>query len=418
MELWSVRRTDTLPDSVPTLSPVVLGPLAWTLLLVAIAAAAFVALRRRAGGGPARTRPDARPQPKEAYRDELTSLGLSSVRAASPVTARPVTADDGEARPSPQAARPVSEAARPVSEAARPSSRAAERAPAPKTAAAASASGPFADTAVPLVLQALATHAGRPAAIVRHDGSRFEVVARTDDGPLTTIAGSALDLEGASTKNAAALGGLSVLVGGRARAVPAGDHVVLVGLGADQDLEDGVLDRFGDLVAALAPPGPEGAASEAGPEADSGAGLEDDPPALDDGAPVPRAVIIEREQAAARSQGRPLAFALVTLADAEEILTRHTAAEAAQASAALRDRLEDADHVRRVEPFGDLLFGAFVERDPEGAAAWCRDLSASDPPLFIGAVAPADGEPQAVRDAAASALRDAYDQQRTRIVEA
>ena len=45
-------------------------------------------------------------------------------------------------------------------------------------------------------------------------------------------------------------------------------------------------------------------------------------------------------------------------------------------------------------------------------------LASGDPPLFIGAVAPADGDPTGIGDAAAQALRDAYDQRRTRVVEA
>lgn len=259
-----------------------------------------------------------------------------------------------------------------------------------------------------LLLRSLAAHARRPAAIVRHDGERFEVVARTDGGPLTTIAGSTFALDAPSTKDAAALGGLAALVGGRARAIPVGGHVVLVGLGADQDAK--TLDQYGDLMAALAP--------SRTVQNEEPADLEDDALAPAEDAPVPRAVIIEQEQLAAESDGRPLAFALVTLADAEELLTQHAPEAVAAASAGLRDRLEDAEHVRRVEPFGDLLFGVFIARDPEGAAAWCQTLSASDPPLFIGAVAPASGEPQAVRDAAASALQDAYEQKRAGSVEA
>ncbi|MGB3545320.1 hypothetical protein [Rubrivirga sp.] len=363
-----------------------MGPLAWTLLLAAVAAIAFVLFRRLSRQSGTAARPGGPSRLKEPYRDELTSLGLSSVRAASPVAtpARP-KATPSEAVPSESTAASSLADPSPTSD----------------------MEGPLAGTAIPALLRALATHARRPAALVRHDGSRFDVLCRTDDGPLATIAGSALDLEEPSTANAATLGGLSVLVGGRARAIPAGDHVVLVGLSAG--LDEPVLDRFGRLIADLLP------------EADVEVAALEDGPAVEEtntaDAPVPRAVIIGQEQDAAEADDRPLAFALVTLADAEEILTTQPPEVAAKATAALLDRLETADHVRRVEPFGDLLFGTFIDADADGAAAWCQTLSASDPPLFIGAVAPADGEPQAVRAAATSALRDAYDQQQARVVE-
>lgn len=362
-----------------------MGLLGWILLLVAVAAVAYVLMRRSPGMGSAPPRQVSPPKP--ALRDELTSLGLSSVRAAQPVTARPEPVEHRASRsaaPAPSATSPIS---------AVPSL---------------TGKGPWAGDAMSLLLRSLAVHARRPAAVVRHDGARFEVVARTDGGPLTTIVGSAFALDAPSTKDAAALGGLAALVGGRARAVPAGDHVVLVGLGADKD--ESTLDRYGDLIAALSP--------SRTVKTDGRRDLEDDAVAPVGDAPVPRAVIIEQEQLAAQSEDRPLAFALVTLADAEEILTQHAPEDVAVASAKLRNRLEDADHVRRVEPFGDLLFGVFIARDPEGAAAWCQTLSASDPPLFIGAVAPANGEPQEVRDAAASALHDAYEQKRARVAEA
>ena len=181
--------------------------------------------------------------------------------------------------------------------------------------------------------------------------------------------------------------------------MPLGDRVVLVGGDAAH------ADRYLAVLDALTL---EPAAPEVGP-----AEVPDAPA----DAPVPRADIIAEEQAAARDAARPLAFALVTLADAEERLTAGTPEAVAVAEAALRDRLEVAEATRRVEPFGDLLFGAFLDLAPAGTADWCGTLAASDPPLFIGAVAPADGDPHAVRDAAAEALRDAYDQQRTRVVE-
>ena len=369
----------------------------WFFLLVVLAAAGAVAARRlrRLPAAP-------RSAPREAA-DDLASLGLSEAR---PAIARPATPYAAPARP---AAREPSSTREPT--VLMPDTSAAEPrdiGPRPGGVRLGDDS-PWNGRAVPLLLGSLSAHTRGHVAVVRHDGDTYKVVARTDGGPLAPVRATRLRLDGPSDLDAADLGGLAALVGGPARAVPVGPLVVLIsGDGA-------AADRYLGLLAALTP----------GAEAPDDLDAHDDHARADGGhqpdesaAPVlvPRVVVIADEQDAARAEGRPLAFALVTLADAEDRLTQDTPQAVAVAEAALRDRLEAAEGVRRVEPFGDLLFGAFIDRDPGGAAAWCDALAAGEPPLFIGAVAPADGDAADIRNAAAEALKDAYDRRGTTVV--
>ncbi|MEM0963673.1 MAG: hypothetical protein AAGK21_14190 [Bacteroidota bacterium] len=384
-----------------------LAALGWILLAAALVSAGVVALRwQRALSASA---PQAAPTTAQ---DDLSSLGLSEVRSVDPARAsqpRPV-AGQATATPVPASESPAGD-------------------------------GEWESHDVRLLLRSLAAHVASPVSVVRPNGDHYVIAARTDGGDMDPIAGHDLTLEAPAVLSAGDLGPLAALVGGSAHAVPHGDHLILVG-GRDHHATAEAVSKYVGVIEALVP----ASASEVGHDADrhdddrhhaaphdleepASAGdpdidesAHDDEPPRDEGAgheprPLPRAEIIRMEQAAALDDGRPLAFALVTLADAEERLTTHTPEDVAVASSALRDRLEDADHVRRVEPFGDLLFGAFIDCDPTGAAGWCQELSASDPPLFIGAVAPADGDPQAVREAATTALRDAYDKKRAHVVE-
>jgi len=122
---------------------------------------------------------------------------------------------------------------------------------------------------------------------------------------------------------------------------------------------------------------------------------------------LPRSVILAGEIAAARAARRPLAFALVTRADAEALLD-DTGDGAARAEAELAALLRAAPRVRRVESFGPLLLAAFLDAEPDQVPVWARSLGG--PPLHVGAVAPAAGDPEAVRRAAARALERAYAQ--------
>lgn len=369
----------------------------WLFLLLVLAAVGVWAARQRRPKLPAHA-----PSPPDA--DSLGSLGLSAPRPASARASGGDEArftDDLAPGSRPAAARPRPSA--PVDAEGVSEVRTASRRTAGATV---SDDAPWSGEAVPLLLASLAAHAGGRVAVVRHDGDRHQVLARSDRGVLVPVAGSALGLAASADLRADDLGGLSALVGEAARAVLLEDGRVLLVEGGDASA-----DRYADLLAALtvAPadtPSHLGAASEptAGAHADASR-------------PVPRSEIIAQEQQTALDADRPLAFALVTLADAEVRLTRHTPEAVALAESDLRDRLETAPDVRRVEPFGDLLFGAFLDLAPADAADWCGTLASGEPPLFIGAVAPADGDPVAIRDAAAQALRDAYDQQRARVVE-
>ena len=95
--------------------------------------------------------------------------------------------------------------------------------------------------------------------------------------------------------------------------------------------------------------------------------------------PPPRGVILAGEIDAARRDRRLLVFALVTVADAETVL-RGGADGVVRAEAALRQRLTAGAGVRRVEPFGDLLFGVFLDAEGPEVVAWAERLSAAGPP--------------------------------------
>ena len=172
------------------------------------------------------------------------------------------------------------------------------------------------------------------------------------------------------------------------------------------------------------PPGEFPAVTPAERSASARAGASDTPPASDGPEPAratvakpgsrraaapppPRAVILNAEIDAARRDRRLLVFALVTLADAETVL-RGGADDVVRAEAALRERLSAAPAVRRVEPFGDLLFGAFLDAEGPEVGRWAERLSASGRPLLVGAV-PAVGAADAVRAAATDALQRAYE---------
>ena len=374
----------------------------WLLLLVALAAAGAVAVRRVRRGRP--LPPPSSGRPLDGA-DDLASLGLSEARPAGPPS-RPPSVTSAH-RPS--VLMPAARETEPRDIDVRPGGvRLGDETP-------------WNGRAVPLLLGSLSAHVRGQVAVVRRQDGAYTVVARTDGGPLAPVDAPALrpgvpaDLDG---------GPLAALVGGRGRAEWVGDYAVLVG-------GDGAAaDRYLDVLAALTPgaepaatPTASGdgeplAASADGSQATSGGGSPAASGDRADASPVPRAVLIGQEQAAARADGRPLAFALITLADAEDRLVQGTPQDVAVAESALRLRLEAAEGVRRVEPFGDLLFGAFLDRDPPGTADWCDALAAGEPPLFIGAVAPADGDAADVRDAAAEALRDAYDKRGAQVVAA
>ena len=194
----------------------------------------------------------------------------------------------------------------------------------------------------------------------------------------------------------------------RATARLVGDYVDLLAA-LTLDLRDDSRGDAGEDLEAWATGTPpddaiEGEAAADDDDAFAATPVDDDVPA-----DLPRNVILSGEMAAARAGKRPLAFALVTLADAKSVLSGDPAGVAA-AEAALEARLQAAPRVRRVEPFGDLLLGVFLDAEADQVGPWAKTLSAGDAPLFVGAVAPAAGQPDAVRAAATSALQQAYEQ--------
>ncbi|MDT7856105.1 hypothetical protein RQM47_05585 [Rubrivirga sp. S365] len=369
-----------------------MSTLGWFLLLLVAAAVAWVVLRGRR----------ATPPPRPALgRDDLTSLGLSEVRArepgASPVRESSASPARAAAPPRPGPARPAPAAAPPAL--ARPSGPVADGEVSPDATL-------WPDGAEPArhLLAALAAHAGGAAGVLRYDAEADAYVAEAAAGarlpePLPAdrcpLHRAPQDGELTLLDEPSGMGPFTGDVLVRALAAPPAARAFLV----------------------VAPAHADAAVGQVGPFADLLAGLSDLAPAAP---PVParpsRAAVIREEQEAAEVEGRPLAFALVTLADAEEILAREAPDEVAEAEAGLRRRLADHPAVRRTEPFGDLLVGAFLDLDPDGVAAWCESTSASAPAVFIGAVAPVDGDAADVRAAAADALHDAYEQQRAQVV--
>ena len=408
-----LTRFNVVPLLRPRSAPLV-SLVGWILLLLVVAVIGYVVFGHRL---PVR-RPPGRPSlpPSAPASDDLGTLGLSEVRVAAKRAEATEPARPIERAPEP-APRPVREspdrsgasAPRPV---AVPSSATPRYAP-PAYVRPGSALWPNGGKAVAHLLASLAEHVGGTAAVLRHEDGAYvtEALAGTGSPAPDPIDADACPLHRApqdrvltvlpnDLKGLAALGAPAPRYARALAEPPAARAFLVIGVPeVDEDPERlAQIERYADLLAAITHLSEE---------------TEDEAA----GSPVPRADIIREEQAAARESGRPLAFALVTLAHAEELLEAG-GPDLSQAEAALRTRLADAPDVLRVEPFGDLLVGAFLGLSPEEMAEWCTDLASSDPPLFIGAVAPAEGAPEAVRDAAAEALRDAYDQRRAQIVSA
>ena len=127
-----------------------------------------------------------------------------------------------------------------------------------------------------------------------------------------------------------------------------------------------------------------------------------------DARPLPRAVVMQREMDAASDRGRPLAFALVTLMNADSLLSDDPK-RVAVAQADLETRLSGAP-VSALEPFGDLVLGVFLDAEPDDAVAWAAELAETELPILIGLAPSANEDPEGVRSAATSALEAAYHQ--------
>lgn len=100
------------------------------------------------------------------------------------------------------------------------------------------------------------------------------------------------------------------------------------------------------------------------------------PPAAAGTRPLPtRRAVIAEEMARARADGRPLALALVYPVEGEAVAERGETA-VAEAERTLRLALEDLVHHGRLEPFGELMYGAFLHDDPPTLARWAERVRA------------------------------------------
>lgn len=410
-----------------------MSPLLWILLLAAIAAVGAFVWRSR---DPRRAAPA--PLPPS---DDLVSLGLSEVRPAT----TPRSGPDPVARPDPAprrdpATRSASPDPRPSPSRPAPISTVSEprsRASAPDDAYVRSDSPLWPDTAdaVRPLLRSLAVSIGGGAAVLRHDGDVYAVDALVGvpgvRSPRPLPAGehalhripqdTVLSILGPSSRQSlsyyadpdAAVGQAVA----RALAEPPARRVLLVAdvpPGHDELSDDALalVARYGDLLAALSTLDDDGAASRtepaASPDLKPDAEARPDEATRDEESVLPRAVVLQRAIDAARDAERPLAFALVTPADADALLGGDPERVAA-AEADLRARL-DGRPVRAAEPFGDLMLGAFLDADAESARAWATALADTAPPLLIGLVETVGDDPDAARAAATSALEAAYHQ--------
>jgi hypothetical protein len=122
--------------------------------------------------------------------------------------------------------------------------------------------------------------------------------------------------------------------------------------------------------------------------------------------------------AAARTDGRPLALALVYRADAEDVAAQGARAVEA-GEALLRRRIVEASPDGRVERFGELTYGVFMAASGVQIESWAEELltaphpddaSAPTAPLLVGAVVLTEAHdgPDAFRAAAMRALEEAY----------
>ena len=246
-----------------------------------------------------------------------------------------------------------------------------------------------------------------------------QAVARTLAGPpqarVLLVADLPPDAPALDRDTAALVGHYADVLAGLTTAPPADEPEEVAepdASGADDPdaLQVNALQAGGDTSA-----DPDG---DAGADAGEHAPLDEEPeppavaqPGRPRGAPPlpPRGVILNAEIDAARRDRRLLVFALVTVADVETVV-RGGADGVVRAEAALRQRLTAAPAVRRVEPFGELVFGVFLDAEGPEVVAWAERVSASGVPLLVGAV-PASGSGEIVRATATAALQSAYEKE-------
>lgn len=133
--------------------------------------------------------------------------------------------------------------------------------------------------------------------------------------------------------------------------------------------------------------------------------------------PRPRAEILAEEMESARAAGHAVAFALVVPHDADALITEGNAL-VERAEAALRERLHRAPGTTRVEPFGELVLGAFCSLSETSVEEWAQLVGGAGEAVHIGAVmlTEARTDPQGVRAEAEAALHEAYEQGETCVI--
>ena len=141
------------------------------------------------------------------------------------------------------------------------------------------------------------------------------------------------------------------------------------------------------------------------------------PTVLDEPPVRTRADIITEEMASARAHERPLALALVVPQNSEDIAAEGPEA-VAEAEAQLAARLRAVEGSARVERFGENMMGVFCHAGPAFVEAWAERVGVTGPPVFIGValLRARHADADALRDAAAAALYEAYESGKTCVI--
>jgi hypothetical protein len=88
----------------------------------------------------------------------------------------------------------------------------------------------------------------------------------------------------------------------------------------------------------------------------------------------PRREIIAEEMLRARKRNSPMAFALVMLNRAEEVVAEDGVDAAAELESGIRKRLDESGDGLRIERFGDLMFGVFVALPLTDVELWAMQV--------------------------------------------
>jgi hypothetical protein len=201
----------------------------------------------------------------------------------------------------------------------------------------------------------------------------------------------------------------------------------LLGMLLEADNADAVDTRVPALDTSDAPAAPEGRTIEdtLPEEAPAQEAPPDDAPDAQD-AMRPRREIIADEMEAARAEQQSLAMTLVHLNRAEALARRSDDA-VEEAEAALGDELRDVAPHARIERFGELTYGLFFDAPTEAVEKWAvqfqddmsrrRGLLEGGVSIGVAMLGDRHETPEALREDATEALREAYETGTCTIVE-